>query len=181
VGEELGLSPVDVASFRSLLGRSLLPVDAGYLEDNLRAFAALVGKGVPADAILEAYDGYAAYQSRMEARCGESRPMHLLRWLRQSPNKNITYVLNSRDEEWRRQHPGVTWRRTDSGGRGRDGPRPSHEAPELTRCRDNGRVLWFVIDERGGRIVRGSKDVESLEHARDLYERMYEDEGRQAL
>ena len=177
-GATLDISATDMAAFRSLLDKSVLPVDAGYVDGNLKAFAQLVGEGIPADVIIAAYDDYAAYQRRMEAELGESRPMHLLKWLRQSPNKNIQYVLNSRDEEWLREHP-IAARRCATGGRGKPAKRsrPTHENPDLSKCRDRGRALWFVTDERGARIVRGSEGVESVTQARELYQRMYENEG----
>lgn len=164
--ESEGMDPNDLLAFRSLVDRSVRPVDPGYLKQNLREFRALLAEGIPAEVILEAYDGYAEFQAQMMAEHGENRPLHLLHWLRQRPNNNIQYVLNAHDGEWQRQQ------------RARKAARPTHGDPELTRCRDAQGVLWFAADERGGRIVEGSRGVESPTRARELYERMYERERR---
>lgn len=167
-------------AFHSLLQKSLLPVDAEYVGKNLREFTRLVAEGIPEDVILAAYDDYAAYHRKMAVELGEGRPMHLLKWLRQSPNKNIQYVLNSRDEEWLRAH---TCARRERAVGARSGSvaktrRPTHDDPAFTKCRDHDEALWFVTDERGARYVEGSRGVESLTQARTLYERMYQGEAR---
>lgn len=163
------LAPNDVAAFNALVSRSLRPVDGGYVERNLREFARLVSEGVPADVILTAYDEYAGYQRQMLREQGESRPMHLLNWLRQRPNTNIQYVLNRLDDEWARKGEYQGTRR------GKRAP-ATHENPRLERLIDGGTRVWHVTDERGGRLIEGSLGVDSPAQAMALYQAMYERE-----
>lgn len=162
----------DLSAFRTLLDQSVRPVDASYVAKNLSAFKALLAEGITADVILEAYGAYADYQRRMLAEHGENRPMHLLKWLRQRPNSNIQYVLKARDERWRNEGARGTWQGPTTPQK----PKPTHDEPRLTRCRDNGRPVWFVTDERGDRLVEGSRGVSSRTQALALYEAMYESE-----
>lgn len=163
------LSPDEVAAFNALVSKSLRPVDAGYVEQNLREFAHLISEGVGADVILTAYDEYAGYQRQMLRERGENRPMHLLNWLRQKPNTNIQYVLNRLDGERPRRGDHLATRR------GRKPP-ASHENPRLDRLVDDGTHVWHVTDERGGRLIEGSRGIDSPTQAMALYQAMYERE-----
>jgi hypothetical protein len=154
----------DLAAFSQLVDRSLLPVDDEYLAQNLIAFKRLVDAGVPSDVILVAYGQYAAYWLERRRKKGEFRPMHLLNWLRQRPNEQIRHVIAQRDEHWRRS-------RQVSGRKGR--ARPTHENPSIERCLDRGKPIYYVRDERGGRIIRGSRGVEHHTLVMGLYEHMY--------
>lgn len=167
-----GMEPTDLSAFRTLLDRSVRPVDASFVGKNLTAFKALIAEGITADVILEAYEAYADYQRRMLAEHGENRPMHLLNWLRQRPNSNIQYVLNARDERWR--HERSSRARRDAAESRQ--PKPSHENPRLERLVERGTHLWYVTDERGSRLVDRSRGVESHAQALALYEQMYKDE-----
>ena len=158
----------DFIAFQALVEKSVRPVDAEYLNKNLREFGQLIAEGVPADVIIEAYDGYAAYQAQMLEKMGENRPLHLLHWLQQRPNKNIQYVLNARDRSWRSKR---------SQNRG---ARPTHERPNLSRCLDKKVPVWFVTDERGSRMVANSRGVESPTRAMALYQAMYDSETSDA-
>ena len=158
------LLEADLLAFTELVASSLLPVDDAYLAQALIAFKRLVEAGVPADAILSAYGQYAAYWRDRRRRDGEFRPMHLLNWLRQRPNEQIRHVVAERDERWRRA-------RQASGRRGRS--RPTHESPRIERCLDRDKPIYFVTDERGGRIIRGSRGVERPTLVMGLYEHMY--------
>jgi len=158
----------DFIAFQALVQKSVRPVDAEYLNKNLREFGQLIAEGVPADVIIEAYDGYAAYQAQMLEKMGENRPLHLLHWLQQRPNKNIQYVLNARDRSWRSKR---------SQNRG---ARPTHERPNLSRCLDKKVPVWFVTDERGSRMVANSRGVESPTRAMALYQAMYDSETSDA-
>lgn len=158
----------DFIAFQALVEKSVRPVDAEYLNKNLREFGQLIAEGVPADVIIEAYDGYAAYQAQMLEKIGENRPLHLLHWLQQRPNKNIQYVLNARDRSWRSKR---------SQNRG---ARPAHERPNLSRCLDKKVPVWFVTDERGSRMVANSRGVESPTRAMALYQAMYDSETSDA-
>ncbi len=162
----ISLSPTSEAAFAELLRMSVRPVDNAYVDANHREFVRLLGEGVDAEVILTAYSECAEYQRRIRMETGESRPMHLLNWLRQRPNTNIQYVLNRLDPSWRPRHPGT------SSGQGQKEDIPSHEQPLLRRCRDGGKAIWLATDEHGTRIVEGSEGVESLETARRLYETM---------
>lgn len=158
------MSRDDFIAFQALVEKSVRPVDDEFLDQNLREFGRLIAEGVPADVILEAYDGYAAYQAEMLAKKGESHPLHLLHWLQQRPNKNIQYVLNARDGSWR------------SGHMRKRGARPTHDRPELQRCLDGSVPVWFVTDERGSRMVTGSRGVESPTRVMTIYQAMYDSE-----
>ena len=163
-----------MAAFSALVGMSLLPVDEAYLAQCLAAFKRIVEAGVPADAVVAAYGSYASYWRERRRKCGEWRPMHLLNWLRQRPNEQIRREVAERDERWRRALG-------QSGRKGR--VRPTHESPRIERCLDGDEPIYFVTDERGGRIVRGSRGVHHPTLVMGLYEHMYametlEREGR---
>ena len=172
------LSDADLAEFRELVRRSVLPVDEEFMGANLKAYARLIDAGVPADVIVAAYTDYSYYQHGLRQKTGEWHPMHLLTWLTQKPNKNIRYVLEHRDQQWieerKRSEPprGARWKR--------QGESPSHENPQIMRCRgDKGAAVWFVTDERGGRRIPAADGVESPTRVLKLYELMYAQESRE--
>lgn len=164
------LAPVEEDAFRSLVAESLRPVDPSFVADNRAEFERILSEGVPAEVVLAAYRDYASYQ-REQAKSGAFRPMHLLNWLRQRPNKNIQYLMVARSGH------AAPCPQAPRRGSGRDRPAFTHDAPRLVRCLDGIVELWHVTDERGGRLVRGSEGVATIEEARALYERMYEHEA----
>lgn len=179
-----GLTAIEEAAFESLLAKSLRPVDEAFVDDNRTEFARILEEGVPADVILTAYDDYATYQRRLAREQGELRPMHLLNWLRQTPNRNIQYLMNARDENWRREHAAAARaveQACDQTSPNAMKPKRTHEHPDIFRCIDGRSYLWFVTDERGTRFVEGSVGVIDKEEARKLYESMYEREGDSKL
>ena len=184
--EDRPLTQAEELAFQSLLRASVRPVDAKFVDENRAEFKRLVCAGVPCDVILEAYGQYARYHREQAAAGGELRCMHLLTWLRQNPNKNIQYLLNAKDDEWVQGHRGAV-RAATAEKRQRVAERRervpnlpkrkySHQEPKLDRCIDRNTVVWYVVDDRGGRLVQGSKGVMGIEEARRLYETMYEEE-----
>jgi hypothetical protein len=181
------LTEAEEDAFESLLRASIRPVGAKYVDDNRAEFARIVRAGVPCGVILEAYGNYARYQREQAAARGELRCMHLLTWLRQNPNKNIQYLLNAQDDGWVASHRGAV---SAASGRGRQKVterqervsggtakgKYSHQEPRLDRCIDRNTVVWYVVDERGGRLVQGSRGVTDRDDARRLYDAMYEEE-----
>ena len=162
------LTEAEEQAFESLLRASVRPVGAKYVDVNRAEFTRIVRAGVPCGVILEAYGNYARYHREQEAAEGQMRCMHLLTWLRQNPNKNIQYVLNSKSSEWVTSHRGAV---SAASGRGRRvvperrervpesmaKGRCSHREPKPDRCIDRSTVVWYVVDERGGRLVQGSR------------------------
>ena len=162
------LTEAEEQAFETLLRASVRPVGAKYVDVNRAEFARIVRAGVPCGVILEAYGNYARYQREQAAARGELRCMHLLTWLRQNPNKNIQYVLNGKSSEWVAGHRGAV---SAASGRGRRvvperrervpesmaKGRCSHQEPKPDLCIDRSAVVWYVVDERGGRLVQGSR------------------------
>lgn len=183
IGTPPCLTPIDEVAFQSLVEKSLRPVDNEFVDQNRREFARIVEEGVPCDVILSAYDDYASYQREQLAEGGTYRPMHLLNWLRQTPNKNIQYLMNARDEQWCDEHRAAMQIRQKRQALTQAAPnaaqvRHTHENPRLSRCFDKGVPIWFVEDDRGCRRIEGSLGVQEPERARALYERMYEHEPK---
>jgi hypothetical protein len=181
------LTEAEEDAFESLLRASIRPVGAKYVDDNRAEFTRLICSGVSSDLILQAYSDYARYQ-REQADAGRPmRCMHLLTWLRQNPNKNIQYLLNAQDDGWVASHRGAV-SAASSRGRQKVTERQervlgttakgkySHQEPRLDRCIDRNTVVWYVVDERGGRLVQGSRGVTDRDDARRLYDAMYEEE-----
>ena len=180
------LARVEGLALESLLRASIRPVDAKCVDENREELKRPVRAGVPCDAILQACGDYARYQREQAADGQQTRRAHLLTWLKQNPNRNIQYLLNAQNDQWVAGHRGAVRgalpeaRQEDSARKERipDMPRRkyTHQDPKPDRRIDRQTVVWYVEDERGGRLVQGSRGVEGREDARRLCEAMCEEE-----